>query len=233
MRDLRTNTLDNGVHDRTELEERRQRLQARIDTFHRNGEAYFNIPFEQIKLSSPAVTGRASDNDEDSEEDEDWRPELEQLCLPSETRESQLRNLGLLGFRDQELELRRGQANDALEALRLALGHKALLLRTEVRHAKSQATQTRAWSVTKAADRQVQTHAGIYRMCRRAMVSLGADQNMLGTYKELSDQDIKVNADITEENRVYQRSHTLPWIWLLPGQRDGEDSAWMEECEWI
>jgi len=33
----------------------------------------------------------------------------------------------------QELELRQGQANDALEGLRLALGNKSLLFRTKVR----------------------------------------------------------------------------------------------------
>jgi len=31
----------------------------------------------------------------------------------------------------QELELRQGQANDALEGLRLALGHKSLLFRNQ------------------------------------------------------------------------------------------------------
>lgn len=223
--------MDSGVHDRTELEERRQKLQARIESLHRNAEAYFSIPVEQIKLSNPAVTGRASLSDEDTDDEEDWMPELEQLYLPSETSQPQLTRLSLLGFRNQELELRRGQANDALEQLRVALGHKALLLRTEVRHARSQVTQSRAWGLAKAADRQVQMYAAVYRMARRAMVALGADNNMLETYKELSDQDIKVNADITEENRLYQRSHVLPWIWLLPGQQEGQDSAWMEECE--
>jgi len=41
--------------------------------------------------------------------------------------------LGLVTMASQELELRQCQANDALEGLRLALGHKSLLFQTKVR----------------------------------------------------------------------------------------------------
>jgi len=44
-----------------------------------------------------------------------------------------MHRLGLATMASQELELRQGQANDALEGLRLALGHKSLLFRTKVR----------------------------------------------------------------------------------------------------
>jgi len=50
------------------------------------------------------------------------------LCLHS----SDIQRLGLVTMASQELELRQGQANDALEGLRLALGHKTLLFRTKV-----------------------------------------------------------------------------------------------------
>ena len=44
-----------------------------------------------------------------------------------------MHRLGLVTIPSQELDLRQGQANDALEGLRLALGHKTLVFRTKVR----------------------------------------------------------------------------------------------------
>ncbi|KIK73510.1 hypothetical protein PAXRUDRAFT_20769 [Paxillus rubicundulus Ve08.2h10] len=45
----------------------------------------------------------------------------------------------------QEIQLRMGQANDALHELHLALADKAMLFCTDVRHSSSQATSSRAW----------------------------------------------------------------------------------------
>jgi len=53
--------------------------------------------------------------------------------MPSSLQFADIQRLGLVTMASQELELRQGQANDALEGLRLALGHKTLLFRTKVR----------------------------------------------------------------------------------------------------
>jgi len=47
--------------------------------------------------------------------------------MPSSLQITDMHRLGLVTMASQELELRQGQANDALEGLRLALGHKSLL----------------------------------------------------------------------------------------------------------
>ena len=53
--------------------------------------------------------------------------------MPSSLQIADMHRMGLATMASQELELRQGQANDALEGLRLALGHKGLLYKTKVR----------------------------------------------------------------------------------------------------
>jgi len=60
-------------------------------------------------------------------------PEHMSIFMPSSLQIADMHRLGLVTMASQELELRQGQANDALEGLRLALGHKSLLFRTKVR----------------------------------------------------------------------------------------------------
>jgi hypothetical protein len=72
------------------------------------------------------------DNLNDTDEDEAILPEKMSLFLPSSLELAELHQFGLMDLATQELKLRKGQANDALDKLRLALGHKALLFRTQV-----------------------------------------------------------------------------------------------------
>jgi len=46
------------------------------------------------------------------------------------------------------------------------------------------------------------------------MVGLGADTSILEKYKALKEEDLKLNKDITEESRLYQRNDILPWFWI-------------------
>ena len=46
---------------------------------------------------------------------------------------------------EEEIQLQCSQANDALHKLHLALVDRAIMLRTDVQHAKSQAMTTKAW----------------------------------------------------------------------------------------
>ena len=60
-------------------------------------------------------------------------PEHMTIFMSSSLQHADVQRLGLATMARQELELRQGQADDALEGLRLALGHKALLYRSKVR----------------------------------------------------------------------------------------------------
>jgi len=57
--------------------------------------------------------------------------------MPSSLNATDIIHLGVEDLAAQELELRKGQANDALERLRLALANKALLWRTKVHAANT------------------------------------------------------------------------------------------------
>jgi hypothetical protein len=71
--------------------------------------------------------------DEDPNEWQTMGPERMTIFMPSSLQHADVQRLGLATMARQELELRQGQADDALEGLRLALGHKALLYRSKVR----------------------------------------------------------------------------------------------------
>lgn len=157
-------------------------------------------------------------------------PELMILFLPSSIPLSDLKENGLDYLAKQEMELRKGQANEALEDLRLAIGHKALLFRTQVRSSSSTKQKTRAWDEVKRADAEVNKHRRRYMLARKAMVSLGADEDLLETYKIIQDSDLDVSKDITEENRFGQRNDVMAWFWRIGGQQQ-PSGQWMEECK--
>lgn len=137
--------------DLTALEERRQRLENRVETFHEKLDTMIDgIDYEDSNAQHLQNVDGENDifigNDgQDSEwEDEDGDEEgggegengevVERMTLlmPSYLTQADRERLGFGRIAQQELELRQGQANDCLNSLRLALGHKALLFRTDV-----------------------------------------------------------------------------------------------------
>jgi hypothetical protein len=153
------------------------------------------------------------------------------LCLPSSFSHVERVRLGLQVLGDQEMELRKGQANDCLDSLRLQLANTALLYRTRIRNAKTTKGKTRAWKGVGTSQSKVKMFARAYRRARTALVDLGVSCEVLEKYQPLLKQDLKVNADITEENRYHQRDDALAWFWRIGGECQGESGSWMEECE--
>jgi len=68
------------------------------------------------------------------------------------------------------------------------------------------------------------------------LIRLDIDRNYLSILQDITPEDMKMAGDVTEENRVGQRSSMLAWFWRL-----GSDSAIDEvkvnprtkECECI
>jgi hypothetical protein len=137
---------------RTSLEERRKRLEMQINSFHDKMDLLLEgLDCEDVRtynllsdLDEEFKTDEADademdqqileeeDNNGDGDDDEVLLPEKMSLFLPSSLELTDLHRFGLMDLATQELKLRKGQANDALDKLRLALGHKALLFRTHV-----------------------------------------------------------------------------------------------------
>ena len=196
----------------------------------------------------PQFTGWESDEEGDSgnedevsgvwEEEEDdeensENPETTPICMPSSLKPEDIQRLGLGILAAQELELRKGQAGDCLQGLRMALGHKAVLYRTKVRSAKTSVDKTCTWDDIKVITIKINKHLRAYRRARKALEHLGADDATLMQYQKLQTEHLKLSADITEENRVGQRSDVLPWFWRLDGQNADQHDTWMQECKFI
>ncbi|KAG2127671.1 hypothetical protein DEU56DRAFT_758558 [Suillus clintonianus] len=155
-----------------------------------------------------------SDLDDDQNPDPDpldtsiFQPELTVIPLPSNIGEVRCRELGLTNLMKEEIALREGQANDALHAIRVHLGDKALIFRNTVRSAKSQASSTRAWTRVRSVETAVNLNAKIPSF----------------------EKDLKASSAVANPNACGQRDTTLSWFWSLDVQGDTSGNDWMTEC---
>lgn len=266
-RDVRRLKRNATVIERTTIEDRRRRLEARINTFHARGdtlmvgvdvddvgpsmekehdkwddreelarevdddEATDRLSGSELSSDHEGVTARQPDEDEE-DEDMEYAEHLS-LCMPSSWGRQALDDAGLKMLGLQEIELRVGQANDALGDLRVELGHKALLFRTKVRNTKNTKGKTKAWKEVNKSSMDVMKHVRRYERARGALIKLGVENGILQMYQEIKKEDLKMSADILEENRFGQKNTTMAWFWRLGPQGDNVGNEWMEECEYI
>jgi hypothetical protein len=208
------------------LAEKRQRILKRLKNFTKRSQAFIS---QQDNIDE-------SENDEDSgsEFEEDDQPEMQQPQLPSRLEMDGQRPTEWVELGRMEVKLRIGQMHDSLENVRLALGRKAVLCRSVLRHATTTSAATRAHVLLKKVTLTIQKHVKSYHRARRAVEALDPSHSVLGQLAKLEEADLHVSADITEEQRHSQRSDKLPWIWqapvsIIPTGRG--DQEWMDECE--
>lgn len=152
--DIRALGQSPSPEERTHIQERWESLQTKIDDFHQQALQYIQSDIAFVTHSSsnraPEVIGvDLEESDEEAfflDAESEWEEEEEvetpaeraRLWLPSSFTKSERVQMGLGRVAEVEVELREGQANDALEALRAGLAEKSLRFRTEVKPAKSQ-----------------------------------------------------------------------------------------------
>ena len=158
-----------------------------------------------------------------------FTPERESITLPSALAPGELDRQSLQPIALVEAELRKGQVTDALEGLRLALGEKSLCFRAEVRNANSQWTTHHAWDRVHKFDADARQCRSTYRYARSALQRLQIEPEYLATLHDVTEDDMKVAGDLTDEGRFNQRSDTLAWFWRI-GQTDNSDGPRMQEC---
>ncbi|KAG0701033.1 hypothetical protein DFH29DRAFT_876211 [Suillus ampliporus] len=194
------------------------------------------IPDMDIEFLDDGPDGGAS-TDEDIEDVRDlgdnhpkglFRPEMVVIPLPSNLGIYRCEELGTAGLVRQETTLREGQANDMLHAIRVHLADKAVLFRTTIRPAKSQARTTRAWAQVHSVEWVINLNSMIYKKCRAQLSNLGADQ-LLEKYRVLEKSDLKATSAVADPNARGQRNSTLPWFWSLDVQGDSVSNDWMNE----
>lgn len=158
--------------------------------------------------------------------------ETTKIRLPSTIGLDQCTEAGLLHVVKKELKLREGQANDALQGLRMAIARKSFIFRTTVRNARSKIMKTRAWDDIKIVTTTVQHHARIYSSARQAMVRLGASEQIMQKYKVLLKEDLRASTIIIDSNVRGERNSSMSWFWSLDVKGDSLDNGLMLECEY-
>ena len=244
--DLQKQSKHRTTSEKTSIEDRRRKLEGRLNRFNQKAEEFIGDGAEEDLDVLPQFTGWEESNEgfdgneeeawdsEDEDEDENSeKPETTRICMPSSLNSQDIQRLDLKVLAAQELELRKGQANDCLQGLRLALGHKSILYRNKARSSKSSVDKTRVKGDIKATAIKVDKHVRAYRRARKALEHLGANDFTLAKFQKLQTADLKLSADITEENRVGQRSDTLPWFWRLDVKNADQNDAWMQECGFL
>jgi hypothetical protein len=241
------------VNQKLDITKRRHRLEGRINSWNQKANQFLHseeLDDEQELqdiLEQDAEELQTSQSTEGSSEDTDIDTDIEPESASEVTDP-----LGLLSAENirlylpssfasnrfpeharKELDLRLGQANDALHNLRIALGKKSFLFRSHVRAAKSQQRKTRAWSEVSGVEADVRQQARIYAWTRRKMVDLGAGAETLDRYKILRHTDLKISTAVATPNAPGQRDVRLSWFWNMDIQADAETDNWMEECEYI
>ena len=192
---------------------------------------------DETQWSTEVGKRREIDSDgEDSTDDvlarypDGWfTPERESITLPSALSPGEIDRQSLQPIAMIEAELRKGQVTDALEGLRLALGEKSLCFQAEVRNANSQQTTNCAWDRVHKFDADARQCRSTYRYAWSALRRLQIDPEYLATLCDITEDDMKVAGDFTDEGQFNQHSDTLAWFWRI-GQWDDSDDPRMQEC---
>ena len=159
------------------------------------------------------------------------KPEHFLLSLPSTLGMQTCRTRHLEAASDAERELRMGQANDALQGVRLAIARKAFVFRTQVRRAVNKTHKTRAYSKIHSTDTSLRYHAQLYRQSRNSLTQLNVGLDVLGRFQELKPEHLKTTTTFIDHRTPGMKHQHLPWFWYLDVQGDSIDDSLMLECE--
>lgn len=134
------------------------------------------------------------------------------MPLPSDFDEDIIRHPAMTAVVQDELHMREGCANDALDALRLHLTTHATLADRK-KQASSGVKGNTKWDKRLSRKRAaILTAKTRYRQIRETMVRLGMAEDD-AKFKPLLDTDVKPFVLITEEQRLGDSSRRPSWIW--------------------
>ncbi|KAG1786721.1 uncharacterized protein HD556DRAFT_1414001 [Suillus plorans] len=224
---------------RRSTETQRLDIARQIDGFARSALTHLGEGFDADDEPEDLNVDILDDLDDDpadfTETSHTWTnsPELTVIPLPSNLGVDRCRRCMAEDLIPLEMSLREGQANDALHNLRIYLCNKAILFRTTVRQAKSQALKTRAWSQVTSVQQAVSLHASIYTKTRKQMMKLEPGQDQLQKYKPLLREQLKISTAVGDPNARGQRNESLAWFWSVEVDLGGPDQSWNEECEFL
>ncbi|KAN0128148.1 hypothetical protein V8E53_014063 [Lactarius tabidus] len=130
----------------------------------------------------------------------------------------------------KEAQLRVAQANDSIHKIRLALGYKSAIFRTQVRSAKSQQKKTRAWNAVKSVETTVHENARIYSMAHNAYRTLRQAYPTGPDLPQLLPNDLHIATLVLGSEQTGQCNKQQSWIWSF-GQTTEDNGTWMDDFE--
>ena len=133
-----------------------------------------------------------------------------------------------------ELDLRKGQANDALHNIRLHVAEKSFIYGVGVRKGTTAVNlghrgRQKAFNQVHVLEAKIRQQARIYESARKAMEALGMSNEEQQNYPKLSKGDTNASTAVVDFNARGQRNEGLSWIWRTPHTMT-RDSALMGEC---
>jgi hypothetical protein len=234
------------LEDSQIIENKRTRLQKLINMFEHQADAFLlhHQPMDDVPISS---LGDYEEYDHVDDMDDSGAPEPTvqvsehvgmdgsnaediPLLLPSTLGWEWCISHGVKSLATKEAKLRYAQAHDSIHRIRLALGFKSALFRTQVRAARTQQTKTRAWTAIHGVDTTVHEHARNYSMARDAYLKVQDASGDLPELPLLRPTDLRTNTAILGAAQVGQRNKQLPWIWSF-GISNKQGGTWTDECE--
>jgi hypothetical protein len=130
----------------------------------------------------------------------------------------------------KEAQLRLAQANESIHKIRLSLGFKSAIYRTQVRLAKSQKKKTRARSAIQGVETTVAEHARIYSMARDAYQRVHPAYPDGPELPQLLPEVLHVATLVLGSEQTGQRNTQQSWIWSF-GNAVADDGTWMNDCK--
>ncbi|KAI9428962.1 hypothetical protein H4582DRAFT_1828355 [Lactarius indigo] len=252
---LRAHGLKINTEEAQVIENKRSRLQKLIDIFEHQGDSFLlHQPLADDSSIVPLGDyeeydhmddlGDPEDTDDDHSAHASIRPTPQALdgsgmdatnpedfpvLLPSSLGWEWCVRHGFQSLAGKEVQLRHAQASESIHGIRLALGFKSALFRTQVRPAHTQQTKTRAWNAIHSVDTNVREHARIYSMARDAYRKLRKAAPIPQDLPKLHSKDLRVATLVLGSQQVGQRNTQQSWIWGF-GNTTEDDGTWMDDC---
>jgi len=155
-------------------------------------------------------------------------PEHETIAMASTTDHS---IPGWFNVLTTEIELRKAQAYTCLEKIRVEVGHKSFLFRSNIRLARGKQTRLRGYAAVASANKVINLNRTIYHQARTALVRLGAPAQVLETLQPLLPVHVKPLKSVYDPNARSQRNKPAPWIWQLDVSGDADNKQYLAERE--
>ena len=152
--------------------------------------------------------------------------ENHKLWLPSDFDMVKCIELNLQKAVSIELELRKGEAYDALREVRASISHVAALVDKKRVHVRGTKNTTRAVSVIHTATEHRDLVAEEYNLARRAIISL--DESYETDFRVITPTNLTVKP-INSATAFNSGKNTDAWVWTVGIRSDESTSAWEDE----